>query len=112
MNDWTEITMNDLNKSQRRGAMKIIRDCNDRAQRLQKYGVALSVQLQRYGKLVSIIAKVKLHGLGEGNLLRYTQESEYFHAFIGTRGKVKAVTYPKSLEQFKGRSNYTGIHFA
>jgi len=111
MNDWTPITINDLNKSQQRGAIKIIDEMNDRARRMEKYNPALNVEILTTDGLVSIIARIELHGLGKGNLLRYIEEGEYFHAFIGKRGAVNAVTYPKSCDQFKGRRTFSGINF-
>ena len=103
MNDWTSIELSDLNRSQQRGAQRVINQINERVERLAKYEAVSEIELNRCGSLVSIIARVKMPKLGEGNLLRYLEESEYFHCFIGRRGAVNAVTFPKSFDQFKGR---------
>ena len=103
MNDWTRITFNDLNKSQQRGARRLINQINESAERNQRYGPAIAVEINRWEHLVSITVRQELPQLGEGNLLRYLTEADYFHAFIGRRGAVNAVTYPKSFKQFKGR---------
>jgi len=110
MNDWTDITINDLNKSQRRGAMRVINQMNDKAERSTKYGAGLELELKQHGSLISIIVRINLHDLGEGNPLRYLEERDYYHAFIGQRGAVNAVTYPKSCDQFKGTRTF-GINY-
>ena len=110
MNDWTEINLNDLNKSQQRGARKIINQAEESAARLERYSPVVVVKIQRFQHLVSIQAVVTLPELGAGNLLRYLTESDNWHAFIGRRGAVSAVNYPKSCDQFKNKRAF-GINF-
>ena len=47
-------------------------------------------------------AETEMMGLGENNVLRALDHT-YWHFFIGARGAVEALSYPKSYEQFKGR---------
>ena len=47
--------------------------------------------------------------LGEDNLLRNLERIETWHVHIGKRGKLEAWTYPKSLQQFAGKT-WCGIN--
>ena len=53
--------------------------------------------------------ETELMNLPEGNLLR-ALDHEFWHLFIGARGRIEAHSYPKSLEQFKGQRVF-GINF-
>jgi hypothetical protein len=59
-----------------------------------------------YGFWVS--AEVDMLDLPKGNLLRLLSH-EFWHVYIGPRGKITAHSYPDSLKQFKG-GEFLGIN--
>jgi len=114
MNDWTPISIKDLKPSQQRGARRVLRKVSDHlciggADRADR-GQAIEVDMKRHNSTISLIVTPHMFGLGEGNLLRFLTERDYYHVFIGPRGAVKAVTYPKYCDQYKGQ-HVSGINY-
>lgn len=105
MNNWTPISLKDLNTSQQRGARRVLLNVSDHLciGDHPERGQAIEVEMNRYGRTISLMVRPRMYGLGEGNLLRYLTERDYYHVFIGPRGAVRAVTYPEYCDQFKGQ---------
>ena len=71
----------------------------------EKYGAEVTnweVKSTGFNSSWWVSAQTELTGLGEDNLLR-ALEHEYWHFLVGPRGRVEAISYPKSYDQFKGQ---------
>ena len=80
---------------------------------VEKYGKAVSkfeVEATEYGTFW-IIAEIDYTNLPEGNTLRFVGR-EFWMVSVGKRGGLVARQFPKSFEQFIGRSkNAFGMKF-
>lgn len=109
--DFPVLSEQELLPAQRSAVLRFLKNCiDDVIDRHREYDPVLHMRINAIScGRISVTAHVDLEGLGEGNLLRFIVSGERWHLFIGPRGGVEAVSYPKSIEQFKGRQ-FMGIN--
>jgi len=94
-----------INKSQQFAIDRIKYHLEDNRGHLAEHPLVMTefkvTELGAGGRL-SVTAQRDITSLPKGNLLRFL-DHEYWHFFVGRRGGIEAISYPKSYKQFKGK---------